>query len=258
MSKTTIALLYALFAWAMVATYVSVVLHRGLAHRALYLPQWFTDAITALTSIFILYVNPKVWVAEHRLHHAYSDTAEDPDKKPGWGLGKFLWWSLANPAGPHDEHVARITRDPQLNTLVMRACANPSFGIFCQLIAGWALPFAVFGNFLEAFYAWFGIRIGGICVKAIQGYFAHSKSYGFRNFDTQDESVNLNGWFPAFLSAGESLQNNHHARPTSATHAFKPGERDFGYVLVWLYEKLGLVTYPQRNTVTPVPEIVSA
>src|SRR5437870_2377700 len=93
-----LALYFAVFGWTMVATYVSVVLHRCLAHRAILLPQWFVHLVTIVTNSFVLYVNPRVWVAEHRLHHAHSDTDDDPDKKPGWNLWKFTWWSLANPA----------------------------------------------------------------------------------------------------------------------------------------------------------------
>src|SRR5437667_430134 len=97
-----------LVAWILMATYVSVILHRCIAHRAILLPQWFCDGITAVTATFVIYVNPRVWVAEHRLHHAHSDTEDDPDKKPGWNLWKFITWSLLNPAGPHDQHVEKI------------------------------------------------------------------------------------------------------------------------------------------------------
>jgi stearoyl-CoA desaturase (delta-9 desaturase) len=248
---------YFAFCWLCVATYVSVILHRCLAHRAVFLPQWFCEGVMAFTSTFILYVNPRVWVAEHRLHHAHSDTDEDPDKKPGWSLLKFISWSLLNPAGPDDEHIAKITREPLLNTPLMRLYSNPKAGVVFQLGTSWILPYALTGAFWPSFGMWWGIRLGGIIVKSIQGYFAHNKAYGYRNFETDDQSVNCNGWFATFMSAGESLQNNHHARPTSPIHAFKTGERDFGYVLVWFYKQLGLATFPQRSTVTPVPQVAA-
>ncbi|HVY62487.1 MAG TPA: fatty acid desaturase, partial [Planctomycetota bacterium] len=248
---------YFMFCWLCVATYVSVILHRCLSHRAVLLPQWFIEGVMAFTASFILYVNPRVWVAEHRLHHTHSDTDEDPDKKPGWSLFKFITWSIFNPAGPHDEHVERITREPALNTPLMRLYSNPPFGFFCQMVSGWFLPYALTRSFWPTFAMWWGIRLGGLVVKSIQGYFAHNKAYGYRNFETDDSSVNCNGWFATFMSAGESLQNNHHARPTSPIHAFKAGERDFGYALVWAYKALGLATLPQKNTVTPVPEVAA-
>jgi fatty-acid desaturase len=259
MSQTTYyALIWAVLCWASVATYVSVILHRCLSHRAILMPQWFIHLVTVWTNTFIMYVNPRTWVAEHRLHHAYSDTEDDPDKKPDWSLWKFTWWSLANPAGSNDEHVVKITKDRELNTWVMKLYSNARFGLFCQLVTGFILPYALMGSFWKAMCCWWGVRIGGICVKMIQGYFAHKVVYGYRNFETSDQSTNINGLIPAFLSAGESLQNNHHARPTSATHAFKAGERDFGYILVWVYNKIGLATFPQKSTVTPVPEISTA
>jgi stearoyl-CoA desaturase (delta-9 desaturase) len=255
MPKTYLIAAWFFLCWVFVATYVSVILHRCLAHRALFLPAWFCEGVMAITNTFILYVNPRVWVAEHRLHHTHSDTEEDPDKKPGWGLVKFCLWSIFNPAGPHDEHVERITRESALNTPLMRLYSYPPLGLFCQLITGFLVPYLITGVLWQAFCVWFGLRIGGIFVKAIQGYFSHHADYGYRNFETNDKSNNLNGWIATFMSAGESLQNNHHARPTSPIHAFKPGERDFGWALVWVYKHLGLVTFPQKSTVTPVPEV---
>ncbi len=260
MTKLDIYLMTAWFftGWLSVATFVSVILHRCLAHRALLMPQWFIHLVTILNNTFVLYVNPRVWVAEHRLHHAHSDTDEDPDKKPDWSLWKFVTWSIANPAGPHDEHVEKITKDKALQTWVMRFYSDPRVGMFCQFATGFIVPWLIMRSFWPALFVWFQIRIGGIIVKSIQGYFSHSRSYGYRNFETNDNSVNLNGWFATFMSAGESLQNNHHARPTSPIHAFKAGERDFGWGLVWVYEKIGLVTFPAgKNVPTPVPEVVT-
>jgi stearoyl-CoA desaturase (delta-9 desaturase) len=249
---------YFLTCWLFVATYVSVILHRCLSHRAVLLPQWFIEGVMVFTSTFILYVNPRVWVAEHRLHHAHSDTDEDPDKKPGWSLLKFITWSIFNPAGPHDEHVAKITREAALTSPLMRLYSNPFAGLVFQLVTSWIIPWYLTHNFWAAFGLWWGIRLGGLIVKSIQGYFAHSRAYGYRNFETNDNSVNCNGWFATFMSAGESLQNNHHARPTSPIHAFKPGERDFGWALVWLYKQIGLATFPSKSSVTPVPEVAPA
>lgn len=251
-------LFFCALSWVAMGTYVSVILHRGLAHRALTLPTWFIHLVTVFSATFVIYVNPKVWVAEHRLHHAHSDTDQDPDKKPGWGLWKFTMWSIFNPAGPHDEHVARLVREPALNTWVMRLYSDPKFGFFCQLATGAIIPFLLFQSAIGTFLAWLGVRLGGVGVKMIQGYFSHHKDYGYRNFETSDVSNNLNGWVPSFLSAGESLQNNHHARPQSPTHAFKAGERDAGWLLVRLWQSLGLVTLTDKNTVTPVAEVTAA
>ena len=46
------------------------------------------------------------------------------------------------------------------------------------------------------------------------------------------------------MTAGESLQNNHHAKPTLPIHAHKPEEWDAGYSVVKLLDMVGLVTMP--------------
>ena len=63
--------------------------------------------------------------------------------------------------------------------------------------------------------------------------------YGYRNFDTNDNSRNHT--LTALLVVGEGYQNNHHESPHSANFAVKKGEIDTGYWMCLLAEKFGLV-----------------
>ena len=51
--------------------------HRLLTHKSLQVPKWFEYTIVTIGAI-IGGGPPLHWVAEHRLHHQFSDTPQDP------------------------------------------------------------------------------------------------------------------------------------------------------------------------------------
>ena len=63
--------------------------------------------------------------------------------------------------------------------------------------------------------------------------------YGYRNFDTPDESTNIIP-FAVFIG-GEELHNNHHTFATSAKFSSKPWEFDIGWLYIKIFSILGLV-----------------
>jgi stearoyl-CoA desaturase (delta-9 desaturase) len=57
----------------------------------------------------------------------------------------------------------------------------------------------------------------------------HGGNLGYRNFETKDESKNIQ-WL-AYFTFGQSLHNNHHAFPAKANYANGNHEIDPGYIL---------------------------
>ena len=73
----------------------------------------------------------------------------------------------------------------------------------------------------------------------IVNWFGHK--HGYRNFDKlHDKSKNT--LFIDFLMLGELYQNNHHRFPTKNNFAFKWYEIDFGYIIIKLFHKIGIIT----------------
>jgi stearoyl-CoA desaturase (delta-9 desaturase) len=64
--------------------------------------------------------------------------------------------------------------------------------------------------------------------------------WGYRNFETRDESRNLPGNFWAIITCGESLHNNHHHIQNSPRFAVKRREIDLGYLYFRGFQRLGL------------------
>jgi stearoyl-CoA desaturase (delta-9 desaturase) len=226
----------------------TVYLHRGLAHRGLSVrPQasfafrWLLWMTTGM--------RPREWVAVHRRHHASSDTADDPHSPIVLGYWRV---QLANAAmyrkAARDKvTVVKYAKDlpPDRWDAVLfdRAFLGLGAGIavFClafQLATGrWWLGLVAAG-FHTTSYLLLSGAINGIGHK-----------WGRRPAD--NTSATNNQWL-AWITAGEGLHNNHHARATSARFALRRGEIDPGW---WLVRALMAV---RQISVRHQPSLVGA
>src|ERR1051325_8434099 len=75
-----VGLAYLLLIWFWGGVYVALILHLGIAHRALDFNERFINLVTVAYNTAGIYVNPITWVNRHRHHHAYSDQPGDPNK----------------------------------------------------------------------------------------------------------------------------------------------------------------------------------
>jgi stearoyl-CoA desaturase (delta-9 desaturase) len=64
--------------------------------------------------------------------------------------------------------------------------------------------------------------------------------WGYRNFDTPDQSRNLPGRVWSLITCGEALHNNHHHVQNAPRFATRRGELDPGYWYFSLLRVLGL------------------
>jgi stearoyl-CoA desaturase (delta-9 desaturase) len=72
--------------------------------------------------------------------------------------------------------------------------------------------------------------------------------WGYRNFDTSDDSTNM---CPLGLFiGGEELHNNHHSFPTAAKFSLKPWEFDIGWLYIKIFSLLGQVRVKRLATKT--------
>ncbi len=234
-------------AWLMLANYLSVVLHRCVAHRAVDLPRWWIFTSTTLTNLFVLHINPRTWCADHRMHHAYSDTDKDPDKQPNVTYAQWLMGFLKHSPKASDPLIQKFTKDAIFQHPIFAFFSHPIAGPFCAATA-WLAPFALTGSWIYATVVWVTIRVLGMLVLSFQSYFAHGgdRGWGYRNYDIKDQSVNLTSRIALFLTAGEALQNNHHAKPSRASHAHLDHEWDPGFQLLRFLERVRIAHIPEK------------
>jgi stearoyl-CoA desaturase (delta-9 desaturase) len=209
--------------------------HRGLSHRAFTL-----NPIIEQFLIFFTVFNgsgiPTKWVANHRYHHANSDTLQDISS-PRFG---GFWWS----------HIRCLYQLPPLSVERWSPDLLKRRYTIWEKIQPYILIAALFGGWFA--YGWAGLFwIGAIRLtyslhlQAAVNSVLHMKP----NIPIGEESARNIGWLGPFqLTAwGENWHENHHASPSAARFARKWWQIDIGWYTVCVLRTLGLASKVRRN-----------
>lgn len=208
--------------------YITVLYHRALTHGAVQLTP-VSMALVKHTGNWVTGIDPKAWACMHRLHHLHSDTELDPHSPVQYGVMGVAMGQLRS----YQRILKRlIMKHPATTDLVKDIPFNVSF---LNQKKWWTLPYFLHigigtGIALASGYWFIGLAyFVGIMSHPVQGWMVNSLAhrYGYRNFDTDDNSRN-NTWV-AIAAFGEGFQNNHHANPANANFAHKASEVDLGY-----------------------------
>ena len=207
--------------------------HRDQAHRSIDL-----HPVLAHFFRFWLWMSTgaptKEWVAVHRKHHALCEVEGDPHSPQIFGLkrvlleGAELYQTEAHKRETLEKY-GKGTPDDWLERNVYGRFVNT--GIALLVVVDLAL-FGAPGIILLASQL---LTMPVLAAGVVNGL-CHAR--GYRNFETNDASTNL--WRLGIVVAGEELHNNHHAFPTSARFALRPGEFDMGWAHLKLFSWLGL------------------
>src|SRR4051794_17371853 len=239
------------------ATGITVGYHRLLTHRSFQTPGWLGYAFAVVGSMAVQGpVNS--WVADHRKHHAHTDTEGDPHSPhvghgdgvrgvfaglwhahSGWLLseqGRADWKKYA-PDLDEDRGMRFLSR--HFVWLVGASLALPALlGYLLSGTAAGALTGLLWGGLVRIFFVhhvtW---SINSVC-----------HFFGNRRFDIEDHSTNV--FWLALPTLGESWHHNHHAFPRSAVHGLGRRELDPSAWIIRAMERVGLVW----NVVRIAPE----
>jgi stearoyl-CoA desaturase (delta-9 desaturase) len=225
-------------AYLLAATQVTVIavtlyLHRGQTHRAVE----FHPVVAHLFRFWIWLTTAMVtreWVAIHRKHHAYSDTAQDPHSPHVFGVDKLLLQGaeLYMDARADKRLLGKYGRGVP-DDWIERHLYTPHCNWGPTLLA--VVNLALFGVGGMAIWALQMIWIPFWGAGVVNGI-GHWR--GYRNFETADRSSNLLPW--GLWVGGEELHNNHHAFPASAKFSIRRFEFDLGWLLIRFLDKLRL------------------
>lgn len=247
----------ALFAGMYVATTLGIEFgyHRLLSHRAFATPLPIRIVATVCGAMAgqgrVLH-----WVADHRRHHAHSDTEDDPHSphvKNGEAgrvrMGRLRGWWHAHIGHMLNDEVtnctlfaADLSRDPVVSRL------NRLY-VPC-VVLGLALPAAIGGlvagtwiGALQGFF-WGGVIRMFVVQQVTWSVASFAHMFGRRPYDARDRSTN--NFSVALLSFGSAWQNNHHAFPKSAYLGLEWWEVDITAWFIDVLARLGLVTKIHR------------
>ena len=224
--------------------------HRMLTHTSFqtYRPvRWLLATIGGLAG-----EGPALeWVANHRKHHAHSDQDGDPHSpRDGswWSHVFWLGWSVGGTH--HEEHLCRWApdlADDRVMTWIGRMFL-PSHFVLALLMG--TVGYTWGGPFLAASFVVWGTFLR-LTLVLHSTWLVNSASHiwGYRNYDTRDNSRNL--WWVALVTYGEGWHNNHHAFPRMAAHGHRWWELDITFSMIRVMQFLGLawnvVDYKRRS-----------
>jgi stearoyl-CoA desaturase (delta-9 desaturase) len=244
------AVLLGLFIAQVALLVTTVYLHRCLAHRALRL----SPGVLVVCRVLIWAgtgTRPRQWVAVHRKHHAFTDTARDPHSPLVFGYARVQFANalLYRKVARDPAAVARYARDLPADrwdrVLFDHALVGLGLGVgILVLLLGWQLALVAAGVH-AAYYLLSGGAINGV-----------GHRFGRRPFD----NLATNNQWLAWLVVGEGLHNNHHAATTSSRLSLAKGEFDPGWWAIRLLVRLHLATLrhtetrPVRST-PPSPDV---
>ena len=217
---------------------VTLYLHRCQAHRALELhpvvSHFFRFWLWLTTGMIT-----KEWAAIHRKHHAKCETEEDPHSPRIHGINKILWTGVV--LYVKESHKTDVMdryghSTPDRLDRAQRLHAAATSTASCSLAAhrhAAVRPDRRARSSTSRRSRWIPFWAAGV-INGI-GHF-----WGYRNFQTEDDSTNIVPW--AAWIGGEELHNNHHAYPTSAKFSLRWYEFDLGWMYIRILQSLGLAT----------------
>jgi fatty-acid desaturase len=211
----------------------SVGFHRLLIHRSFAAPRWleyflvWCGTLAGMSGpLWIIRTHDlRDWAQRQRDCHPYLAHRRHP-------LGD-AWWQL---------HCRLVLADPPRYDLG-RVGRDPFYRFLEQTWMLQQLPVAVI---LFAIGGW-GFVVWGVCARIAAtvhghwwvGHLAHTQ--GPQSWLVPGAGVQAHDvpW-AAIPTMGEAWHNNHHAFPGSARIGLYPGQSDWGYVLIQLFERAGL------------------
>jgi stearoyl-CoA desaturase (Delta-9 desaturase) len=228
---------------------VTVGYHRLFTHRAFDAPAPVRYSLAVLGSMAVQ--GPLIdWVADHRKHHAFTDTEGDPhsphhDHGDGFkGALEGLWyahmgWLFVTQGTSEKRRFAKDLLEDRGMRKISRAFP---WLVLLGLLIPFALGFGLTGSVVAGLSA---LLWGGLVRIFLVHHVTWSVNsvchfFGRRRFATDDFSTNV--FWLALPSLGESWHHNHHAFPRSAEHGLRWWEVDPSALIISGLEKVGLAS----------------
>jgi stearoyl-CoA desaturase (delta-9 desaturase) len=208
--------------------------------------------------------SPIWWATVHRGHHRFVDTQQDPHS-PRYGvLHSFIGWAFK------ESYTESINPQRQSKDLI-----SDKIYLFLEQGGDWRrmhLCNCIIGfSSRLILLALFGWQVALASVTAglvaqqlpfLLNFLCHVPALGYRNFTTDDDSINC--WWIALLTTGEGWHNNHHHVPGSAKSGLRWFEFDLSWIVIKAMSMFGLVrriNLPSSKTIfnkTPEAAIAMA
>jgi stearoyl-CoA desaturase (delta-9 desaturase) len=180
------------------------------------------------------YLSPRAYAILHRMHHAYSDTENDPHSPHHTdNLFTMMWKTKEiynNFVYGREKPDPRFDRNypvwPALERIADNWMSRVAWGTFYVLI------YIAAYVYLDMHWAFFFLLPIHFLMGPIHGAIVNwsGHKYGYSNFDNHDKSKN--SLIFDFFMLGELFQNNHHKLPNRVNFGAKWYEFDPVYPII--------------------------
>ncbi len=244
-SWSAVAVMFFLY-WVTASLGICLGYHRYLTHRGFTAPKWVAN-ILVLFGTLACQNGPIKWAGQHRMHHAGSDTPEDPHSaKKGFWWAHFNWMFHTHSKFDDKQVLRDYTKDfcdDKFYRFLDDYFILVQFAFGFMLLAIGGLPWVIWGVFVRLVVTYHSTWL----VNSAAHYF------GYVTFPLKDD-LSTNCWWVGLLAWGEGWHNNHHAFPKSARHGLRPWEIDMTWWVLCVLEKLGLAKDIKVAQLIPNPD----
>jgi len=170
--------------WTIISHFgASILLHRHYCHRQFNVPKWF-EAVGLFMLMIAVVRTPIGWIASHRMHHAHSDTEEDPHSPVHVGVWRVLTTTWDIPHIP-----AKYSRDLYENSMLV-FCHHHWIKIW---VAIWIVSLIIGFKFFVAFALMpFVLAKLGFGLLNTVCHYPHPRNVPLLNFLIAGEGYHLN------------------------------------------------------------------
>jgi stearoyl-CoA desaturase (delta-9 desaturase) len=194
---------------------VTAGLHRYFSHRSFKASKW-KERFMLWAAVIAGQGSPVWWVALHRgYHHRCSDTKLDHHSPiHGFWHSFILWMYRIRPEAVNFKYAIDCLRNPDVVW----------FSTHYNKV--WVVSNLIFLIISWEFFLYFSIMAAFVTLVTynITNSLNHTPGFGYTNFDTKDNSMNV-WWLWPFVF-GETWHNNHHAKPGRSYLGIKWWELD--------------------------------
>ena len=234
--------------WGMVAVMVIVLYlsgmsitggyHRYFAHPTFKTSPWVENVLLFFAST-AMQGSALRWSYDHRRHHAFVDSNDDP-----YSIHKGFWyahclWLLEPPKEVEPRVVSDLMKNP-------RVMFQHRHAIKCMIFSNVAM-FACVGwllnDYLGAFMMIFWLRL---FLLHHFTWFINSLAHTWGNKPFCQEQSAVNNFIISLLTFGEGYHNYHHCFANDYRNGIRWYHFDPTKWMIWIMEKLGIATGLRR------------
>jgi stearoyl-CoA desaturase (delta-9 desaturase) len=198
--------------------------HRYFSHYSFKFKNNFLKWIFTIIGLLAGRGSPLGWVYLHRKHHRYSDTEKDPHSPKILGFKMFGFG-----------HMKKIEQE-EMQLFLVKDMMTPVHLFLHKYYILFLILFLFLVGLISFEIFYFAWAVPAFLIQLSISVFNYSgHMFGYRNYDTKDNSQNSVWLFPLLL--GEAWHNNHHAFPAKETTKIKCYEFDPVNVLISAIKK---------------------